>query len=562
MASAARYGAYRFGSFTLNLEKGALLAADGTELPLRPKSFALLQLLTENAGRLLSRETILETLWPDLFVTEDNVTQCIHDIRTALGPGSQQILRTLPRRGYLFAAEVIRVAATASSGRTVDDAAEHGAATQGRAEGPGAIADTAHAGSQPRPASGTPRLSGLSVAVTSLRNLGVSPAQERLAESLVEDIAAGLSFWGAVVVSHVEDSSGNGNPPGPVAIARTFGVGWVIQGSMRGAINRIELNLQLIDGETGVHLWSERAVIDPAGDPELQAESAARIAWTLYRELARIIDRRIEALPPEAWTANDFAARGRAFSFRPVTAENRAAAIRNYERALALDPATNTARLGLAAVLVMQISDWWGPATTAEEARAEQLLQDILRVDANVSLAHTLMGALRRIQGRLNDSEIALDIAIRLAPNSSNAVAQLGATLICQGKPEAAMPLLERGLRLSPHDFTAPIYHSSLGLCHLLLGNVEAAIASQRTARALNPTMYYTHWGLAAALGLKGELDEANAALKQAIAMRPELVSPPACYVLSQRPAPRFVVLFEKTFLAGVSRAGLPAMAR
>src|SRR3954468_10024929 len=126
MASAARYGAYRFGSFTLNLEKGALLAADGTELPLRPKSFALLQLLTENAGRLLSRETILETLWPDLFVTEDNVTQCIHDIRTVLGPGSQQMLRTLPRRGYLFAAEVIGVLATASSAQTLDDADGNG----------------------------------------------------------------------------------------------------------------------------------------------------------------------------------------------------------------------------------------------------------------------------------------------------------------------------------------------------------------------------------------------------------------------------------------------------
>jgi adenylate cyclase len=349
---------------------------------------------------------------------------------------------------------------------------------------------------------------------------------------------------------------------GPVAIASRFGVGYVLQGSMRGAADRIELSLQLMDGQTGVHLWSERVVIDPDGGTALQNESAARISWTLFRELTKTINRRIEALPPEEWTANDFAARGRAFLFRPVSAENRAAAIRAFERALALDPATISARLGLAAVLVMDIADWWGPASAPEEARAEQLLLDVLRVDANISLAHMLTGVLRRVQGRLNDSEIALDIATRLAPNSSNALAQLGATLICQGRPEAAMPLLERSLRLSPHDFSTPIYHSSLGLCHLLLDNVDAAIASQRTARALNPSMYYIHWGLAAALGLKGELDEANAALKQAIAMRPELVSPPGCYVLTQRPASRFVSLFERTFVAGLSRAGLPAMAR
>jgi DNA-binding winged helix-turn-helix (wHTH) protein len=197
MASAARYGAYRFGSFTVSLEKGALLAADGTELPLRPKSFALLQLLAENAGRLLSRETILETLWPDLFVTEDNVTQCIHDIRTVLGPGSQQMLRTLPRRGYLFAAEVIGVPATASSARTLDDSDGNGFGAPGQAASPNTVAEMAHPGSLPQAGSGASRLPRMSVAMASLRNLGVSPAQERLAESFVEDMAAGLSFWGA-----------------------------------------------------------------------------------------------------------------------------------------------------------------------------------------------------------------------------------------------------------------------------------------------------------------------------------------------------------------------------
>ena len=114
MTNSAQYTAYLFDSFTLDLDRGVLLAADGSEMPLRPKSFALLRLLVENAGRLLSRDTIMAALWPDLFVTDDNVTQCVRDIRRALGAEAQRMLRTQPRRGYLFTSEVVAVPAITS----------------------------------------------------------------------------------------------------------------------------------------------------------------------------------------------------------------------------------------------------------------------------------------------------------------------------------------------------------------------------------------------------------------------------------------------------------------
>jgi DNA-binding winged helix-turn-helix (wHTH) protein len=115
MASSSQCRGYRFGSFTLDLEWGALIAADGREVPLRPKSFALLQLLVENVGRLMSQEVIMEALWPTVFVTENNVTQCIHDIRRALGVEARETLRTRPRRGYLFTSDITMLPAAASS---------------------------------------------------------------------------------------------------------------------------------------------------------------------------------------------------------------------------------------------------------------------------------------------------------------------------------------------------------------------------------------------------------------------------------------------------------------
>jgi DNA-binding winged helix-turn-helix (wHTH) protein len=111
MADSPEYVAYRFGSFVLDVRSGRLLAADGEELPLRPKSFALLRLLVENAGRLLSKEEIMDVLWANVFVTENSVAQCVHDIRHALGFEAQRKLRTYPRRGYLFAADIFAVAA-------------------------------------------------------------------------------------------------------------------------------------------------------------------------------------------------------------------------------------------------------------------------------------------------------------------------------------------------------------------------------------------------------------------------------------------------------------------
>src|SRR5262245_49308774 len=106
---------YRFDRFVLDVQRGALLAPDGAELALRPKSYALLCLLVENAGRLLDRDAIMAAVWPGVFVSDDSITQCVRDIRRALSDNAQQLLRTVQRRGYLFAVEVSRLDSTPSA---------------------------------------------------------------------------------------------------------------------------------------------------------------------------------------------------------------------------------------------------------------------------------------------------------------------------------------------------------------------------------------------------------------------------------------------------------------
>jgi DNA-binding winged helix-turn-helix (wHTH) protein len=112
MTNPERCIAHQFGSCRLDLERETLIGPDGGECVLRPKSLELLLLLIENAGRLVSQDKIMTTLWPDVYVTENNITQRIHEIRTALGPLAHEILRTRHGRGYMLAVSTVPVLTT------------------------------------------------------------------------------------------------------------------------------------------------------------------------------------------------------------------------------------------------------------------------------------------------------------------------------------------------------------------------------------------------------------------------------------------------------------------
>lgn len=93
--------AYRFAEFTLDLARGALFRS-GEEVKLRPKVFEVLKYLVENSGRLIGKEEIAKTIWPESFVTDDSLVQCTVELRRALGDPDQRMIKTIPRRGYLF----------------------------------------------------------------------------------------------------------------------------------------------------------------------------------------------------------------------------------------------------------------------------------------------------------------------------------------------------------------------------------------------------------------------------------------------------------------------------
>src|SRR4051794_36238259 len=106
---------FRFEGFCLDLGRSLLVDPSGVEAGLRPKSFDVLRYLAENAGRLVSRDELMEAIWPSVFVTDDSVTQCVAEVRRTLGDAGQQLLRTVPKRGYIFTADVVSQSSSAPS---------------------------------------------------------------------------------------------------------------------------------------------------------------------------------------------------------------------------------------------------------------------------------------------------------------------------------------------------------------------------------------------------------------------------------------------------------------
>jgi len=98
---------YRFGEFLLDVGRGCLLRA-GTEIKLRPKVYDALRYFVENPGRLIDKQELIQAVWPDAFVTDDSLVQCTVELRRALDDHGQKLLKTVPRRGYLFAASVTK----------------------------------------------------------------------------------------------------------------------------------------------------------------------------------------------------------------------------------------------------------------------------------------------------------------------------------------------------------------------------------------------------------------------------------------------------------------------
>jgi TolB-like protein/class 3 adenylate cyclase/Tfp pilus assembly protein PilF len=405
-------------------------------------------------------------------------------------------------------------------------------------------------------ASPVPRLS---IVVLPFVNLSSDPEQEYFADAVTDDLTTDLSrIAESFVIARTTAFTYKGRAVDARQVARELGVRYVLEGSVRRTGGQVRVNVQLIDAETASHVWADRFETNLLDLADAQSEITGRLARTLHLELAQAVGRRVEQERRPNADAQDLVMRGWAWWYRRMSPANRNEARQAFERALEADAHSIEARIGLATILVSNIADGWSAGPHEDRKRSEELLLDALEHDPNRSMAHYAMAMLRRSQSRLVESRMEFETAIALDRNNARAYFNLGHTLALLGQPEAALPHIEKAIRLNPNDPNAGNYYAQLGLCHLLLNDADRAIDFLTKARAGNPQGFYVHLWLAAALGLKGHLDEAKAALNQSLAIKPEINSLARLREYAWMNNPAHWKLREKTFDVGLRSAGFP----
>ena len=383
------------------------------------------------------------------------------------------------------------------------------------------VRDRAGAGTQgstttPSPPS-APRLS---IVVLPFANIGGDPEQDYFVDGVTESLTTDLSrISGSFVIARNSAFSYKGKSIDVRQVGRELNVRYVLEGSVQRGGNRLRVNVQLVDAETGNHLWAERFEKPIADLFDMQDEIVSRLANTLNAQLIEAEARRAErSLHPDAM---ELYFQGRACLNKGRTSEYMAQARSFFERALALDPRNVEALVGLASVDWMTGSLSLTDDRAARFAAAETALIKVLSMAPQHARAHWLLGHVKTFTNRATQGIADCEQALALDRNLANVHAYIGCAKYFLGRGVEIEAHVQEALRLSPRDTEANIWMIFAGLAKLQLGADEEAVARFHRSVEINRNHPSVHFFLAAALAHLGRLDEARSAVQAGLALDP-----------------------------------------
>lgn len=525
--------AYGFDGFRLDLVQGTLRDPGGADLHLRPKAFAALRYLLENAGRLIGRDALMDALWPGLAVTDDSLTQCISEIRGALGDRAGKVLRTVPRRGYILASPVTvlqddaqlavlparpSVPTLPEPGRRVPDPLLR--LHHLEASGIGGDAErqvTAMLSTEVF--TDLARSSGLRVRVMPAAHAagGDDGGWDR-------GIADGMGGRGGPAAIWPEDGPQDagfadhprhrrhGDMPA-MSAARPPPAGYVLWGKLLLLEGEIRVSLWLSRASGPDALWADRfqyAWPDPGGLEALSTRLVDTIIHQVEREELRLARR----LPLEALGARQLCLMGLDHYTRGNEADTMMARSL-FDRAMTVEPDYALAHTWQAYAMQRAWTNGWGPpsrdvawqqllalARTGVQLAPESPLA-VARLAYSLTMHHRWDEAMDTIFAMIRNDR-ALDFSTRTT---------CGLVLSKCGRPQEALALLRRVLAVDP--FTPPSVRQTLGQILLLAGQPEAALSELRWCAARLPDFPSGFHDLVVAAVETGRLEEARAALVQ-----------------------------------------------
>jgi DNA-binding winged helix-turn-helix (wHTH) protein/TolB-like protein/Tfp pilus assembly protein PilF len=514
-------GVLRFAGFEVDLDRGELRVG-GVAASLRPKTFGLLAYMASRPGRLLSKDELIEAVWPDVSVTDDSLVQCVSELRAAFRDDGQSLIKTVPRRGYMLDAspaeatqadEASEIDANAAPSR--DAPLRTAARSRSLALLVAAAAAIALAGAL-WSARGHREQSGAvvsknTITILPLAGVGGQNAAD-LAEAVTEDLTIELSrLPDTVVIAHPAGNAPADPDSDAPSVGRRLNVDYVLSGSLQRQGEAVSIAVKLQTTASGALLWSERF------------DYGEQAGWNWRRDITARIANQLKVRIDESGTPFDKPYAGRTFAAIDPTlqgwrilkrvwapeAPQRARTL--FEQALQIDPDSATALSGLALSHITEVLNRWSKTPHNQIALAAQAIERSLALQPNDSRANYVRSLVLSTQGRIDEAEQAIQRALSLYPNHPRALQRLGFLKLQQGHPEEVTAPVALSLRLDPTNAEqVSLGHFTLGMAEFHLRHDDAAYEHMRQATISSPQNGFAWQWLSAIDALHGRIEQAR----------------------------------------------------
>lgn len=490
---------YRFDRFEVIPAERRLLAA-GVPATLGARAFDVLVWLIEHRDRLVTKQELLEAVWPGLVVAENNLSVQVSALRKILGAG---LIATVPGRGFRFAAEVSCGALPIQEPIPVPaptaTAAQHGLR-----------GDFASLSDKP------------AIAVLPFGVYSADPADAFLVDGLVADVTALLArVPGFLLVSRASSFVFRDRKAGLSEIARQLGVRYLVEGSLRAQGASVRVSTQLTDAASCHILWSGEFLSSRDDAEDLQTGIARGIMSRLQPELTRAEIGLIRRQRPEnltAWTHYHQAVD--AIASQGWNEAGLAAARTHLQNAIRVDPAFGLAHAYYSLLTALgcnlgMIGTW--PAVKSDVLAS---IDQAVRLDGRSPEVLGYAGCALSDLGFHDRAIEMLGEAIDIDPSNAQARVALGAALIQNGSLDDGIDLMRLGMRISPRDRRLAFWGWAMGAYMLHGERVVEALAEAHSAQERDPRFYLARILEAGTLVRLGRLSEVHAPLRRARQLR------------------------------------------
>lgn len=543
---------FSFGEFTLDLTRGCLRRGQD-DIKLRPKSFEVLKYLVENGGRLISKDELIQAVWVDTAVTPDSLVQCLKDIRHALGDEAQQIIKTVPRRGYIFDKEVTAsvmtyTEETAGVQVIIEEEETNGHRSPEPTYSPvsrsvGLI--TAHRASRIERLTtaikqhkwgailGVLTLAALaagifyfsrpgesidSIAVLPFVNASGDANTEYLSDGISDSIISSLSQLPTLkVISQSSTLRFKGQPIDPKQVGQLLGVRAVLMGRLVQRGDDLTVSTELVDVRDNRRLWAHtynRKLADiMAMQEDISLEISEKLRVKLSPEERKQLAKR--------YTGNIEAYRAFLQGYHYLIGGDTAAikkSIEYFEEAIRIDPGYAPAHAALARAHYNEVD--FPQLPVESQQKIESALRKALELDGNLADVHALRGAIRQDQGDWPEAEKELKRAVELNPNGKGVHWYYARYLSAIGRNDEAIAEAKRGLEIDP---LSPTRVGIVAYYYLDARQYDQAIQLFRKAIEMNPNSVWAHGSLGRAFVQKRMYQEAIRELETAKTLSPQL---------------------------------------